>query len=97
MEKIQIVEEKALQDVRVFRLCEGDAVAAYSYEDAKAWYQNLTGLSDDDLYNEGEVEEFPPSYEVYESEDNFEMITVAEIIARYWDGEPFIAVTISGY
>lgn len=90
MKTLEVIEEKGLKDVHVFQLCEGDAVAAYSQEEASDWYKELTGLSDDDLYGYDEVEIVPPSYEVWEDEERTVMITVKEIVDTYWKGEPFI-------
>lgn len=93
MNKLEIVEEKGLQDVHVFQICESDAVAAYSQDEAREWYKGLTGLSDDDLYSYDEVEIVSPEYKVRKGEDEPGLITVREIVETYWNGEPFIAIT----
>lgn len=93
MNMLEIAEEKGLKDVHVFQLCECDAVAAYSLDEALVWYKNLTGLTDEDLYSYDDVEIVSPSYKVHKSEDEPELITVQEIIEKYWEGEPFIVFT----
>lgn len=93
MEKLKIADEKGLQDVHVFQLCECDAVAAYTLEDALEWYKENTGLEDDELYNIDEIEEVPMDYEVYDCESVDKRVSVQEIINRYWNGTPFIALT----
>lgn len=90
-------EVKGLQDVRVFQLCECDAVAAYTLEEAKSWYKSLTGLKEDDLYSDDEIELVSPDYKVRKGEDDPELISVKEIVEMYWEGEPFIAITTGGY
>lgn len=97
MKNIKIADEKGLKDVKVYRLCECDAVAAYTEEEARSWYKNLTGLSDEDLYKPDEVEIVSPEYKIRKGEDDPELITVGEIVETYWDGEPFIAITTGGY
>ncbi|KJD44192.1 hypothetical protein [Paenibacillus terrae] len=96
MNELQIAETKGLADVHVYQLCECDAVAAYSLEEAKEWYKSLTGLEDSDLYPDDEVEIVSMSYRVYEDEGMGEMITVQEIINNRWQGEPLLAFT-SGF
>lgn len=91
MQELQIAEEKGLRDVRVFQVCECEAVAAYSLEEAVAWYKEHTGLADDELYSVDEMKEVSLSHEIYDSEAMNEKITVQEVINRYWMGKPFIA------
>ncbi|AHC22692.1 hypothetical protein [Paenibacillus polymyxa] len=93
MNELQIAETKGLVDVRVYQICECDAVAAYSLEEAKEWYKSLTGLEDSDLYPDDEVEIVSMSYRVYEDEGMDEMITVQEIVNSRWQGEPLLAFT----
>lgn len=93
MKELKIAEEKGLQDVHVFQLCECDAVAAYSQDEARDWYKEQTGFSDDELYNYDDVEIISPDHKVYKSEDSNEKITVQELVDTYWNGKPFIAVT----
>ncbi|MFA9459103.1 hypothetical protein ACERJO_20470 [Halalkalibacter sp. AB-rgal2] len=93
MNTLKVVEEKGLEDVQVFQLCECDAVASYSLDGAKAYYKELTGLSDEELYSDDEVEIVSFDKKVRKREDDDELITVREIVEAYWDGNPFIAVT----
>ncbi|EJW19922.1 hypothetical protein M5X17_00365 [Paenibacillus alvei] len=88
--QLDIADEKGLKDVHVYQLCECDAVAAYSLEEAKAWYLELTGISDGGLYPDWEIEIVPQDVKVYESEDSSKRITLREIIETYFNGEPFI-------
>ena len=91
------VEEKGLQDVKVFWLCECDAVAAFTLEEARVWYKELTGLTDEELYEDEDVAIVSPDHKVHKGEDDLELITVKEIIETYWDGKPFIAISTGGY
>jgi GTP1/Obg family GTP-binding protein len=93
IEDLQIAEIKGLQDVQVYRVCECDAVAAYSLEEAFEWYKETTGLEDGDLYTYDDVEIVDKSDSVWSDEDMKEKITVGEIIDREWNGEPFIAIS----
>ncbi|CAM4111944.1 hypothetical protein [Mesobacillus thioparans] len=90
-------KEKELKDVHVFQLCECDAVAAYTQEEARSWYKELTGLSDEDLYKYEDVEIVSPDYKVRKGEEESELITVGEIVRTYWEGKPFIAISTGGY
>jgi hypothetical protein len=93
MEELKVIDEKGLRDVHVFRLCECDAVAAYSLDEALAWYKETTGLTDDELYSYDDIELVSPSLQVYEDENKDAMTTVQEIVNKYWNGKPFIALT----
>lgn len=90
MEKLKIAEEKGLRDVHVYQICECDAVAAYSLEEAKSFYTELTGVKEAELYSDDEVEIIPPEYMVRNSEDNDKLISIQEILDDHWEGEPFI-------
>lgn len=90
---LQIAETKGLQDVHVFQVCECDAVAAYSLEEAFEWYKQLTGLESEELYAHDDVEIVDKTIAVWADEYREEKITVDEIINTYWNGEPFIAFT----
>jgi hypothetical protein len=84
------IEVKGLRDVLVFQICECDAVAAYSQDEARDWYKELTGLSDDELYNYEDVTVVPNDYKVRKGEENPELISIKEIVDTYWEGKPFI-------
>lgn len=90
MEELKVAEEKGLQDVHVFEICEYDAVAAYSLEEAIAWYKETTGLTDSDLYKYDDIEEVSLDYKIRNSEEDDELISVREILDIHWNGEPFI-------
>lgn len=79
--------------IRVYQICESDAVAAEWDTDAVKWYKNLTGLTDDKLYALEDVEIVDPETKVYANEDSEEIITVREIVEAHWIGDPFIAVS----
>lgn len=87
------VEEKGLKDVLVFQVCECDSVAAYSCDEAIAWYKEYTGLNDDELYEYDLVETVPFEKEVWDGEEKTKRITVREIVDTYWEGKPFIVTT----
>lgn len=82
-----------IENVFVYRICECDAVAAYSLEDAIEWYKKFTGVELDELYTYDDVEIVDKSDSVWSDEDMKEKITVGEIINREWNGEPFIAIS----
>jgi hypothetical protein len=90
---LEIAEEKGLQDVKVFRVCECDAVAAYSQEEAISWYKELTGLSDDELYDYEEVEVMSLDGEHWDDEERTRKRTLKSVVEEYWNGEPFIALS----
>lgn len=83
--------EKQLQGVYVFQICEGDAVAARTQDDARKFYKELTGFTDEELYNYEDVEMVSLEHKVQRGEGTEELITVREIIKEYWKGRPFIA------
>ncbi|OEH52953.1 hypothetical protein AQ616_18790 [Oceanobacillus sp. E9] len=85
------------KEIRVFQICEGDAVAAEYLEDAIEWYKDLTGFDDDELYASEDIEIYDPEKYVRKDEDEEGRITVKEIVNEYWAGKPFIAVTTAGY
>ncbi|MGG6311581.1 hypothetical protein [Paenibacillus macerans] len=93
MEELKIAEVKGIRDVRVFQICECDAVAAYSLEEALAWYKENTGLAEDELYSVDEMEVVPMDREVYDCESGEKLVSVQELIKRYWNGTPFIALS----
>lgn len=78
-----------MEYVKVYQLNEYDAVAAFSEGQAKEWYLETTGMTEDDAFEgyEGEVDF---SYEVWEDESMKQKITVGEIVKQNWKGEPFI-------
>lgn len=87
------MNELGLRDVKVFRVNETDAVAAYTLVDAVSWYKkNVTS----DVYEYEDIEELPLDTQVWKSEDSEERQTVREILDSLWDGEPFIAVCTKG-
>jgi len=88
--QLEIVEEKGLKDAYVYQLCECDAVAAYSLEEAKAWYKELTGVTDDELYADDDIEIVPHEVRVFESENSSKRIAVRELIETHFEGKPFI-------
>ncbi|MBO0962361.1 hypothetical protein J1P26_21900 [Neobacillus sp. MM2021_6] len=90
---LEIVEEKGLKDVLVFQVCECDSVAAYSLEEALAWYKGLTGLKDDELYDYDEIKIVPFDKEVWNDEERTRLISVREIIDNEWEGTPFIVTS----
>lgn len=78
--------------VYVFKICDCDAVAALTLEDAIEWYKKETGVDDDELYPYDEVETMSPDHLVYaDVYDSEEVITLSELIEQEWKGEPFIA------
>lgn len=90
MEELKVAEKKGLQDVHVFEICECDAVAAYSLEEAISWYKETTGLTDSDLYEHDDIQKVSLDYKVRNSEEDDGLISVREILETHWNGEPFI-------
>jgi hypothetical protein len=93
LEGLTITEVKGLQDVKVFRVCECDAVAAYTQDEATAWYKKLTGLKDEELYDYDEVEILPLDAEYWYDEERTHKRTLTSMIEERWEGQPFIALT----
>lgn len=85
-----------LDFVYVFQVCECDAVAAFSLEEALSWYKNLTGLEVGELYEYDDIELIKHNHKVNKAEGDSGLITVREILEKHWKGEPFIAVTTGG-
>ncbi|MBH0159076.1 hypothetical protein IHV10_22155 [Fictibacillus sp. 5RED26] len=93
MKKLEVAEEKGLQDVLVFQISDDESVAAYSLEEAKSWYMNEYGISEDELYSDDDIEIVPMDKKVRRGEDEEGLISVQEIVNTYWEGTPFIATT----
>ena len=90
-------EEKLnIDNVKVFRLNECDAVAAETVEQAKEWYLEKTGLSEEDAFYGEEPVEVPLSYEIWEDENRLKKQALKDVITESWKGEPFIAFTTEG-
>jgi hypothetical protein len=84
---------EGLKDVLVFQVCECDSVAAYSCEEAVAWYKEETGLDGDELYEWDEIKIVPFDKKFWKDEERRELITVKEIVNNEWDGKPFIVTS----
>ena len=82
-----------LLKVKVFQLNEYDAVAAFSLEEAKEWYEKHTGLGADEAFYDYKAHEISGGDKIYEDERMEEMVSVNEIVESYWQGSPFIVVT----
>lgn len=80
------------ENIQVYQLCECDAVAAKTLDQAIEWYMNETGLTKDDLYPLDEIELVPMDRKVMDDGEGV-MISVQEIVNRYWKGKPFRAIT----
>lgn len=93
MNILEVIEEKGLQDVMVFRLCDSDAVASYTLEEAITFYKELTGLSDDELYTDDEVEIISLEDEIWDDEDRTLKKKLKDVINEQWNGKPFIAAS----
>ncbi|MCR6096904.1 hypothetical protein HXA31_20305 [Salipaludibacillus agaradhaerens] len=93
MKKLEIIESKGLEDVKVFRVCECDAVAAYSLDEAIEFYKEFTGLEDDDLYDYEAIEVIGIENEFYDDEDRKVKKKLKDMVRENWDGKPFIVLT----
>jgi hypothetical protein len=91
--ELKVVEEKGLQDVQVFRICECDAVAAYSIEEAKNYYKELTGGDESSLYFDEDVEIIPLETKIWNDEEMTNKKTLQEILEECWEGKPQIAIS----
>lgn len=92
MESLEIAEVHGLQDVRVWRLCESNAVAAYTVDEAIDWYKECTGLTDEELYAYEDIEEVPSETRVMIEEGLEGTESVREIVERNWEDTPFIVI-----
>jgi hypothetical protein len=88
MADVQVIQ--SLKNIKVFEVCECDAVAAESKEEAINWYMEQTGLDREDLYSNDVIVEVSEHLEVWEDEDMKEKISVADIVRKYWFDGPFI-------
>ncbi|MCP3742726.1 hypothetical protein [Rossellomorea sp. BNER] len=91
--ELEVVEVKGLEDVKVFRICESDAVAAYSLQEAKAYYKGITGLNDSDLYSDEDVEVIPLETKFWNDEEMTHKRTLKEMLEIHWGGDPQIVIT----
>ncbi|MDQ0091643.1 hypothetical protein J2T12_005083 [Paenibacillus anaericanus] len=91
--QLKIIAEYGLGDVKVFQICECDAVAAYTLDEAIDYYKELTGVSDEELYHYDEIEIVSPDLKVYEDEERTGLVTVKELVERYWDNKPCIMLS----
>jgi hypothetical protein len=81
-----------MADVQVFQMNEYDAVAAKSEEQAREFYLQFTGLSEDEAFPE-EITVVPMNKKVWNDETMENKITLDRIIEKMWKGKPFIATT----
>ena len=88
IEELKIVEKKGLQDVKVFRICETDAIAAYSLEEARTFYKKSTGATDEELYDENEVEIIPLETKFWNDEEMSYKKSLQEMLEEGWEGKP---------
>lgn len=95
MKNLMVAEQKGLQDVKVFKLNDEVAVAAYTVEEAKAWYISRHKVSEDELFNDKDILVVSMDEKVRKGEGEEEegMISVREIVNTYCEGEPFIAIS----
>lgn len=88
---METVKVKVKVKVKVYQLNEYDGVSAESLEQARAWYLEITGLSEYDAFDDFEPTELPLSYEIYEDETRARKQPLSEVIEESWKGEPFLA------
>jgi hypothetical protein len=88
MNELKIAEQKGLQDVKAFQLNDDDTVAAYTLEEAKKYYQKITGLDDEDAFRDPCERSLDAM--IWEDEHMKNKISIREAIQIYWEGEPFI-------
>ncbi|TCZ76159.1 hypothetical protein E0485_15080 [Paenibacillus albiflavus] len=74
-----------MENVKVYRLNECDAVAAESLEQAKKWYLETTGEESDE-----QCEQVSFDAMIWEDEFMQRKIPVREILENHWNGTPFI-------
>jgi hypothetical protein len=79
-----------IKDVKVFEICDSDAVAARTLEEAIAWYTDHTGIGLEELHEEKDIREIERSYMVWDDETRSRKISVEQILEDYWQDEPFI-------
>lgn len=79
--------------VRVFQVCESEAVAAETLEEAYEFYKDTTGLDEDDLYPIEQIETVNLNTEIYKEEGSKEKMKVRDMLIEEWKGLPFIAIT----
>jgi hypothetical protein len=79
-----------IKDVKVFEICDSDAVAARTLEEAIAWYTDHTGIGLEELHEEKDIREVERDYMVWDDETRNRKISVEQILLDYWQDEPFI-------
>lgn len=75
--------------VQVYRLNEYDAVAAKSEDEAKEFYLKITGLDENEAFEDISI--VPMDYMVWTDETRTRKISIKDLIENEWKGEPFIA------
>lgn len=81
-----------MAEVKVFKLNEYDAVAAKTEKQAKDFYLQLTGLSENEAFPDG-IAIIPLDTRVWADETLESKVTVQSIVEQRWMGEPFIATS----
>lgn len=79
-----------IKDVKVFEICDSDAVAARTLGEAISWYTDHTGIGLEELHKEKDIREVEWSYMVWDDETMSRKISVEQILLDYWQDEPFI-------
>lgn len=82
-----------MKNVKVYQLNEYDSVAAVSLEQAKDYYQNETGLSNEDAFYNFVPYERSMEDKVYTDETRTDMQTLSSVVEECWKGKPFIATS----
>lgn len=80
-----------MENVKVYRLNEYDGVAAVSLEQAKEYYLKMTGLSEEDAFDDYVPTEVPLDFKINEDETKQHKQTLKSIVDEFWEGSPFLA------
>lgn len=88
--RAEVIKNAGMVNVYIFQVSECDAVVAHTLEDAKRWYKENYGLTDDDLYPDEDVKIIDANGRVYVDKKRQETATLKEIIESEWRGEPFV-------
>ena len=68
------------KNIFVYRLCDMDAVAAQSLNEAVEFYKEETGLKNEDLYDFNDIEEMDMNSKFYYDESKENKVKLIEIV-----------------
>jgi hypothetical protein len=78
-------------NIKAFKLNEVDTIAAPTLQEAKDWYLDNSGFTEEEAFED--IHEVNLDTKIWDNERMTKKISIREAISRYWKGKPFIVST----